>query len=1648
MSIRFKGGGGGGGSGAFGAILQQTATEGAAAAVLASPTRIDTQDRPDAASDEWDNSIGGFVNASASVLFGPAGAQLRVTADTAGAAGNEIQIVIQSGSNTSVNVSGSTITFTHANIQNVQAAYIASFINTNNAASALVTAAAVGTSQTPISNFNGTYRLSGGVVHHSQVYIISRTGTAAVAGLDSNISIAIVEADTNNAAGTMDWNADDRVLTAYAATAGTGLLGWGGGSGFTAGLSAAGAPLAAVLGDPDAGEDGISGGDALIYPGQRIDWTGGANRVDAADDPLRGLFIYSDATDPGWELRATERTRDETAVGAMIEYQAGASNTLDIELGDPDNNRRWFTDGAPFGQTNPEDWNAVILRHVEVDDWRALAAQAETPDGDVIFRARTPGAAGNSLRVRALAGTPATPATDADAINISGVDPDDDTSTGGSVILRPPFAAAAGNGVEVRTIAPNAPATPAVAATAQGVRTNRGGLTFTAATAGAAGNDITVVIQRGVFPNLGVGVSGNTVTVTVTSSQSITDVIAYITNSRSASALVAVSTFSTSGVSATLDSLLPVTVNLSGGADAVPGASLNPFARAWLHYNDTPQDRSNSEIILSSTATRTVVFRRSSGSVPRAQYDSTSQTLTVTVRSENTIQSIVTAINQQTSTSGVSAALGDGVNGSRSINYSSGRAPVTTSVTLAAPASGTIDYSYAEQELLIYTDGTLTASAAATAINASDYPDLTETPTDLAAAEAVGSRSTWLIPAGEAYTFAGGADAAARSPLGAAQTTSNNITTIQITGLLASVDRISDLRSEFSSFLVEVVTPSGGSDNDFVVVTTSADPGEQVFRVSLANGQDAGDRPTPTYLDDFVNGTFRVNVYYIGASYPANQRTTLAEFKTFWESVAPGSTYTETGDQSSRVTTTPSAFAGGRNFVAGSPIEFLLRGEDEADGKNIEVRYHRDQDNFDDLMLASRDSARNPDGVKVAVIAGTLLGAKPPEPPIAPIPMVPGGGGTSTSSAELIHTFTWTNTTSAQTNTNTKYNDYDYLMFVGYGGGAANDQDFITTVVRRADIPSSGTNARLWVERANNTFISIALTSAGQLTVNPAGLLIDYGRFEVYGTDSPIFTGTGSSGDGIAAVSSDSTLSGTGVSGSPLRVANPFTDADETKLDGIEAGAEVNDSAGEIVSKLEGLTGNSRLEASAIRNLPSGGGGGLSSVSTDDTISGDGTSGSPLAVANPFTAADETKLDGIAAGAEVNVQSDWNATSGDAQILNKPTIPAVPARAGAFTVADETKLDGIEANATADQTAGEIVGLIEGLSGNARLDATSLKNLPSGGGTVAAGPLQANPITNRSSAYTGSAQQTIDLIDQTQDTAYYSARVLLATINYTISGSVQEMAVVIRGSELDGYNMQLQGQGNFRVVLGLTGSAPVTAITFNPSGTTTAFQIQFFELVGAKGDKGDPGTGGISTVSTDATITGTGVSGSPLSVANPFTAADETKLDGIAAGAEVNVQADWNATAGDALILNKPTIPNLPAAPGAGSNTAKYELQIATDGTATWVSATGGDAPPAPSRDFRFGTSEDETPAANELTISSDDGTGTFPSYSGSRHWLIARDSSEADITSVRVQGQQIQQIGAFTKSSTQVAVSGTTYNVWVSNQLLTNPASTTIVVS
>lgn len=75
-------------------------------------------------------------------------------------------------------------------------------------------------------------------------------------------------------------------------------------------------------------------------------------------------------------------------------------------------------------------------------------------------------------------------------------------------------------------------------------------------------------------------------------------------------------------------------------------------------------------------------------------------------------------------------------------------------------------------------------------------------------------------------------------------------------------------------------------------------------------------------------------------------------------------------------------------------------------------------------------------------------------------------------------------------------------------------------------------------------------------------------------------------------------------------------------------------------------------------------------------------------------------------------------------------------------------------------------------------------------------------------------------------------------------------------------------------------------------------------------------TGAVKTISANSPLTVSGTLENPvieIQAASPtaggyMSAADKSKLDGIEAGAEANVQADWSAESGDAQILNKPVL--------------------------------------------------------------------------------------------------------------------------------------------
>ncbi len=118
-----------------------------------------------------------------------------------------------------------------------------------------------------------------------------------------------------------------------------------------------------------------------------------------------------------------------------------------------------------------------------------------------------------------------------------------------------------------------------------------------------------------------------------------------------------------------------------------------------------------------------------------------------------------------------------------------------------------------------------------------------------------------------------------------------------------------------------------------------------------------------------------------------------------------------------------------------------------------------------------------------------------------------------------------------------------------------------------------------------------------------------------------------------------------------LQTDNNFTDALKTKLDGIEAGAEVNNISDTNVTDLTDGT-DTTLHTHDGRYYTE------TEVDSllDDKV--DKVVGKQLSTED-YTTSEKSKLAGIEAGAEVNVNADWSATSGDAQILNKPIIPDV-----------------------------------------------------------------------------------------------------------------------------------------------------------------------------------------------------------------------------------------------------------------------------------------------------------------------------------------------------------------------------------------------------
>ena len=385
---------------------------------------------------------------------------------------------------------------------------------------------------------------------------------------------------------------------------------------------------------------------------------------------------------------------------------------------------------------------------------------------------------------------------------------------------------------------------------------------------------------------------------------------------------------------------------------------------------------------------------------------------------------------------------------------------------------------------------------------------------------------------------------------------------------------------------------------------------------------------------------------------------------------------------------------------------------------------------------------------------------------------------------------------------------------------------------------------------------------------------------------------------------------------------NNFTNADATKLSGIEANAEVNVQA----NWNETDTSSDAYIQNKPQNLVQD----ASYVHTD----------------NNFTNADATKLSGIEAGAEVNVQSDWSEadSSSDAYIRNKPDLSIYAQSANLATVATTGDYDDLvnkptipAAQVNSDWNSNSGVSQILNKPSLAAVATTGdygdLLNKPS----IPAAQVQSNWSESDSSAVSYIQNKPNNLV---QDASYVHT-----DENFT-SAEKTKLAGIAAGAEVN-------VQANW---------------TESDSSSDSYIQNKPQNLVQDA-----------SYVHTDEN----------------FTSAEKTKLAGIAANAEVNVQANWNESdsSSDSYIKNKPTISNVPDVTSSDDAKVLKASYSGGVGSYSWETETGTTYSAGTGIDITNNTISVENPLPS--SSSADEGKVLKVDANGDPEWATGGGGSQ-----------------------------------------------------
>lgn len=341
--------------------------------------------------------------------------------------------------------------------------------------------------------------------------------------------------------------------------------------------------------------------------------------------------------------------------------------------------------------------------------------------------------------------------------------------------------------------------------------------------------------------------------------------------------------------------------------------------------------------------------------------------------------------------------------------------------------------------------------------------------------------------------------------------------------------------------------------------------------------------------------------------------------------------------------------------------------------------------------------------------------------------------------------------------------------------------------------------------------------------------------------------------------------------------------------------------------------------------------------------------------ANDFTNADKSKLDGIQAGAEVNVQSDWNEadSTSDSFIQNKPVIPTntsdLTNDSGYQTASDvETAIEsatsdsltykGTVANYSGLPASPEVGDMYNITNADATHGVRAGDNVVWTGTTwdVLAGTVDLSNYVEKETGkglstndYTNADKSKLDGVqagaeanvqsdwNQTSTTAddFIKNKPTIPTKTSDLANDSGYQTASDVANAIDAaVSSVLTYKGTVANYASLPAS-PEVGDVYNITAADPIHGIEAGDNVAWTGTEWDvlAGTTDLSNYLTKTEAASTYVpqeTGKGLST-NDYTNADKSKLDGIQAGAEANVQSDWNqiVSTADDFIKNKPTIP-------------------------------------------------------------------------------------------------------------------------------------------